>query len=227
MEREAALRLDGMLYTARIELTRLIDYINENVHGPDRLKLLTAAKKSFDALDLLAVKISEFWPDLVRIEIDPPHHRWNNATARWALATCPRVLGGQDWNRVCRYRIQYAGKSWSEVRLPPGYDVGRYPANRGGHIPAGNPGASRLELPADNRALSRVRDELESELIKSGYLADAPFQWVGLIIRYGLVDETKPSLSANWQEAWRSAVGHPNRYAPAFRCDRGRNGAGL
>jgi hypothetical protein len=37
-----------------------------------------------------------------------------------------------------------------------------------------------------------VRDALEKELIESGYLANAPFRWVGLIVRYGLIDEVQP-----------------------------------
>ena len=37
-----------------------------------------------------------------------------------------------------------------------------------------------------------VRDELEQEIIHSGYLENAPFKWVGLIIRKGLVDEVEP-----------------------------------
>lgn len=41
-------------------------------------------------------------------------------------------------------------------------------------------------------AANRVRDELEEEVIRSGYLDGAPFRWVGLIIREGLVDETEP-----------------------------------
>ena len=41
-------------------------------------------------------------------------------------------------------------------------------------------------------AMDRVRDELEQEVIQSGYLEGAPFKWVGLIIREGLVDETEP-----------------------------------
>ena len=41
-------------------------------------------------------------------------------------------------------------------------------------------------------AANRVRDELEQEVIRSGFLDGAPFQWVGLIIRKGLVDETEP-----------------------------------
>jgi hypothetical protein len=41
-------------------------------------------------------------------------------------------------------------------------------------------------------ALTRVRDELEQEIIRSGYLTNAPFVWVGISIRKGLVDETEP-----------------------------------
>lgn len=39
---------------------------------------------------------------------------------------------------------------------------------------------------------NRVRDELEQELIRSRYLEGAPFKWIGLIIREGLVDESEP-----------------------------------
>jgi hypothetical protein len=41
-------------------------------------------------------------------------------------------------------------------------------------------------------AANRVRDELEAEVINSGFLKDAPFSWIGLIIRYGLKDEEIP-----------------------------------
>lgn len=41
-------------------------------------------------------------------------------------------------------------------------------------------------------AANRIRDELEQEVIHSGYLEGAPFKWIGLSIRYGLVDETAP-----------------------------------
>jgi hypothetical protein len=41
-------------------------------------------------------------------------------------------------------------------------------------------------------AANRIRDELEQEVIQSGYLEAAPFKWVGLSIRYGLVDEVAP-----------------------------------
>ena len=41
-------------------------------------------------------------------------------------------------------------------------------------------------------AANRVRDELEQEVMQSGYLDGAPFTWVGLIIREGLMDEEAP-----------------------------------
>ena len=41
-------------------------------------------------------------------------------------------------------------------------------------------------------AANRVRDELEQEIIEAGYLDGAPFKWVGLIIREGLIDEVEP-----------------------------------
>jgi Immunity protein 39 len=47
---------------------------------------------------------------------------------------------------------------------------------------------SSTTLPAANL----VRDDLERELIESEYLSGAPFQWVSLIIRYGLKYELVP-----------------------------------
>lgn len=44
-------------------------------------------------------------------------------------------------------------------------------------------------------AANRVRDELEQAMIQCGYLENAPFRWVGLIIRLGLTDEAKPQYS--------------------------------
>jgi len=43
------------------------------------------------------------------------------------------------------------------------------------------------------QAVDEVRDELEQVLIASGFLATAPFKYVGLIIRYGLKNDDKPS----------------------------------
>lgn len=51
---------------------------------------------------------------------------------------------------------------------------------------------ARIPPKPNAAAANRVRDELEQEIIQSGYLEGAPFKWVGLIIRYGLVDETEP-----------------------------------
>jgi len=44
----------------------------------------------------------------------------------------------------------------------------------------------------DNQALTAVRDEIEAVLDESGYLAGAPFSWVTIAIRYGLVDADAP-----------------------------------
>jgi hypothetical protein len=44
----------------------------------------------------------------------------------------------------------------------------------------------------DGRVATEIRDELERVLIGAGWFPDAPFKWVGLIIRYGLVMEEEP-----------------------------------
>jgi len=41
-------------------------------------------------------------------------------------------------------------------------------------------------------AMTQVRDELESILIRAGWFPRAPFAWVGLIIRYGVRTEDQP-----------------------------------
>lgn len=41
-------------------------------------------------------------------------------------------------------------------------------------------------------ALDQIRDELEQVMIDTGYLQDAPFFWISIGIRYGLVDEDIP-----------------------------------
>jgi hypothetical protein len=53
---------------------------------------------------------------------------------------------------------------------------------------------TQAKLPAKQAALAmgKARDELEQEIINSGYLNGAPFKWIGLIIREGLVDELIP-----------------------------------
>ena len=53
---------------------------------------------------------------------------------------------------------------------------------------------TQAKLPAKQTALAmgQARDEIEQEIISSGYLEGAPFKWVGLVIREGLKDETKP-----------------------------------
>jgi len=51
---------------------------------------------------------------------------------------------------------------------------------------------ARTPARQNGAAANLVRDEPEREVINSGYLLDAPFSWVGLIIRYGLKDEAIP-----------------------------------
>lgn len=41
-------------------------------------------------------------------------------------------------------------------------------------------------------AMTEVRNELEKEMINSGYIEKAPFCWIGLSIRKGLIDENEP-----------------------------------
>jgi hypothetical protein len=40
----------------------------------------------------------------------------------------------------------------------------------------------------DNQALTAVRNEVEVVLDESGYLVGAPFSWVTISVRYGLID---------------------------------------
>jgi hypothetical protein len=51
---------------------------------------------------------------------------------------------------------------------------------------------ARIPPKPNAAAANRARDELEREIVESRYLETAPFQWVGLIIRYGLKDEAQP-----------------------------------
>jgi immunity protein 39 of polymorphic toxin system len=53
---------------------------------------------------------------------------------------------------------------------------------------------TKVRIPAKQNAAAanRVRDELEQEIVESGFLQQAPFKWIGLIIRYGLKDENEP-----------------------------------
>ncbi|KPL68473.1 hypothetical protein SZ64_10345 [Erythrobacter sp. SG61-1L] len=53
---------------------------------------------------------------------------------------------------------------------------------------------TQVKLPARLTALAlgKARDDLEREIIQSSYLEGAPFKWIGLIIRQGLVNEITP-----------------------------------
>ena len=51
---------------------------------------------------------------------------------------------------------------------------------------------TRISPKQNGAAANRAGDQLEQEIIQSGYFENAPFSWVGPTIRYGLVNETKP-----------------------------------
>jgi hypothetical protein len=40
--------------------------------------------------------------------------------------------------------------------------------------------------------MAAVRDDIEQRLLESDFFTNAPFKWVGLVIRYGLRNETRP-----------------------------------
>lgn len=46
--------------------------------------------------------------------------------------------------------------------------------------------------PFDIQVLTAVRNEVEAVLDKSGYLVGAPFSWVTIAVRYGLMDADAP-----------------------------------
>jgi len=60
---------------------------------------------------------------------------------------------------------------------------------------------ARIPARQNAAAAGAVRDELEAELISSGYFEGAPFRWVGLIVRYGLKDEAQPHYNAIHKDA--------------------------
>lgn len=53
---------------------------------------------------------------------------------------------------------------------------------------------TKAKLPPRQTALAmgKARDDREQEMIQSDYFNGAPFKWIGLIIREGLVDEALP-----------------------------------
>lgn len=55
---------------------------------------------------------------------------------------------------------------------------------------------TKVRLPARTHAaaMNKVRDDLEREIIDRAYLENAPFSWIGLIIRECLIDETEPRV---------------------------------
>jgi hypothetical protein len=45
-------------------------------------------------------------------------------------------------------------------------------------------------------AIDSVREELERILVASDFFAGAPFDWIGLVIRYGMQDRFEPEYQA-------------------------------
>lgn len=58
----------------------------------------------------------------------------------------------------------------------------------------GSVALTQAKLPARQMGLAagNVRDDLEREMMQSGFLDAAPFKWIGLIVREGLVEESVP-----------------------------------
>jgi hypothetical protein len=44
----------------------------------------------------------------------------------------------------------------------------------------------------DIKVVPEIRDELERLMISTGYLDNAPFEWIGLMLRFGLNNEDEP-----------------------------------
>jgi hypothetical protein len=59
---------------------------------------------------------------------------------------------------------------------------------------------ARLRRFPDIEVAPKVMDEIEQLMISSGYLNDAPFTWVGLMLRYGLQNEDIPHYEPINQE---------------------------
>ncbi len=57
-------------------------------------------------------------------------------------------------------------------------------------------GGTALTTARNNRhgitVMGDIMDELEAVMVSTGYLDNAPFKWVGLILRYGLKNEDEP-----------------------------------
>src|SRR5918996_1898713 len=52
---------------------------------------------------------------------------------------------------------------------------------------------TKARVRGDGPVAEEVRDDLEKSLIDSGYLEQAPFRWVGLVLRYGLKNDSEPT----------------------------------
>jgi hypothetical protein len=57
-------------------------------------------------------------------------------------------------------------------------------------------GGAAMTIARNNRqslpVMGEIMDELEQVIISTGYLDNAPFKWVGLMLRYGLKNENVP-----------------------------------
>ena len=75
--------------------------------------------------------------------------------------------------------------------MTPKPTIGRPPHNR--RLGLSGVSLTKARLPRDDiKAGGEVRNELENLIIDSGYLDGAPFHWVTIIIRYGLINEREP-----------------------------------
>ncbi|PKM02717.1 MAG: hypothetical protein CVV16_11175 [Gammaproteobacteria bacterium HGW-Gammaproteobacteria-6] len=46
----------------------------------------------------------------------------------------------------------------------------------------------------DLEVLEELMDELEDLMVRNGFLENSPFSWIGLVFRYGLKNDEKPSF---------------------------------
>lgn len=53
---------------------------------------------------------------------------------------------------------------------------------------------TQAKIRGDMPVLKEIRDEIEQLVIESNFLEGAPFRWVGLILRYGLKNDSLPEF---------------------------------
>lgn len=55
---------------------------------------------------------------------------------------------------------------------------------------------TRTRMPKGTEAaLAVARDQLEEVLVSTGFLQDAPFSWVTIALRFGLIDASRPNIN--------------------------------